>query len=194
MNNTISVTLFRVSNDSNYLDMIFECPKGARFDSFILDVRYVGKAAMKRERFDLTNSFFKDSNGDLIDKQKWVIRMPLSAIDMQDTPAIYTAQLHASYIEEETQIDSCTMVCSDVNYAYRCMLKDILDNSCNKCACESVISDDTILKYILLYGHQAALNVEDYMMAETYFKIIGNCFSKCGDKNYSRENPCGCHD
>ena len=81
----------------------------------------------------------------------------------------------SSVLPEE--IEPNTMVCSDVNHAYRCMLDDLLKE--DKC---DTISDDVIRKYLLLYGHQAAISVRDMETAEIYFKLIGNCFSKCASK------------
>lgn len=75
------------------------------------------------------------------------------------------------------EIEPNTMICSDVNHAYRCMLDDVLKEG----RCDS-ISDDVIRKYLLLYGHQAAISTRDMETAETYFKLIGNCFSKCTNK------------
>ena len=88
------------------------------------------------------------------------------------------------------EMPETTMVCSDVNYAYRCMLDDLLAEN-NRC---DSVSDDAIRKYLLLYGHQAALSVRDMETAETYFKLIGNCFNKCAvkDRPAKHAQPCNC--
>jgi hypothetical protein len=39
MNKSISISLFRVSGDSKYLDMIFSCPEEYHFTSLQLEAR-----------------------------------------------------------------------------------------------------------------------------------------------------------
>jgi len=38
-NSKITISLFRVSTDSQYLDMMFECPYEYYFNSLVLEVR-----------------------------------------------------------------------------------------------------------------------------------------------------------
>lgn len=86
------------------------------------------------------------------------------------------------------EIEPNKMICSDVNHAYRCMLDDLLKEG----RCDS-ISDDAIRKYLLLYGHQAAISVRDMETAEVYFKLIGNCFSKCANKDRPSKHVQSCN-
>lgn len=100
------------------------------------------------------------------------------------------------YIEypQDNNIEECdcqnrecledSAVCSDVNYAYKCMLSDLLSltDPCPE------ISDELIRKYLLLYAHQSAMSVRDLDMAELYFKFIANCFHTC-----PTECVCGCN-
>lgn len=92
-------------------------------------------------------------------------------------------------------IEPDTMVCSDVNQAYRCMLDELL---MKEGACDDLVSDELIRKYLLLYGHTAALTTRDMETAETYFKLIGKCFSKCGSSGRGSGSCCssnsGCVD
>ena len=187
MNNEhISISLFRVSSDSKYLDMIFSCPMNYYFTSLQLEVKYYNDSDKKfnSEFFDLSVALFSDSES--AEKKHWNVRIPLEKLNIF-VPAIYKATIKASEIVEEGEyadeiIDR--MVCSDVNYAYKCMLNDLLEeDSCSE------ISDEAIRKYLLLYGHQSALACGDDEVAERYFKLIGNCFSNCGQKF----SNCGCH-
>lgn len=258
MNNVISVGLFRVSGDSKYLDMIFDCPQDYYFDSLKLEVRFVEQSTFKSKFFDLSDALFDTTSASTctIKKKHWTVRLPLDKLEIT-VPAIYIATLHASPVfttvldngtfkyalpcpytnssayevryntgdnaglvyekngtdpfigfDGETVLgkiftnccgNDCTgqllteiedtMICSDVNYAYRCMLDDLLKEG----RCES-ISDDAIRKYLLLYGHQAALAVEDMETAEAYFKLIGNYFNKCAvkDRPAKHAQPCNC--
>lgn len=201
MNNVISVGLFRVSGDSKYLDMIFDCPEDFHFESLHLEVRFLEQGKFKLKFFDLSNALFIDPvTGEIItNKQHWTVRLPLYKLDIF-VPAIYIGTLKMAADDESISNpcgcydpeDNClttTMVCSDVNSAYKCMLDDILKEG----SCETV-SDDAIRKYLLLYGHQAAMAVEDMETAEAYFKLIGNCFNKCAvkDRPAKHAQPCNC--
>lgn len=185
----ITISLFRVSTDSKYLDMIFDCPMEYYFNSLILEVRYVENNTFKSKQFDLSNALFKDpETGEVITTQKhWIVRLPLEKLDIM-VPAIYIGHLKADLVDSEEPINtlSDTMICSDVNKAYRCMLDELL---VAEGSCEDAVSDEVIRKYLLLYGHQAALSVEDLEYAQIYFKLIGKCFNSCGASN---RPGCGC--
>jgi hypothetical protein len=47
----ININLFRVSSDSLYLDMMFDCPRTFEFTSLIIDVYPIDKP---KETFDLS--------------------------------------------------------------------------------------------------------------------------------------------
>ena len=193
-NKCISIQLFRVSADSQYLDMIFDCPVEFYFNSLTLEVRYWDGSAnsMKSLFFDLSKALFNvdpEDPDNTIAKKHWVVRLPLEKLGVT-FPAIYKGTIKAQEIlEESSDSDEAEelcdhMICSDVNYAYKCMLNDLLDldNSADPCI---GISDDAIRKYLLLYGHQAALATGDDEVAERFFKLIGNCFEFC-------PTSCGC--
>lgn len=192
----ITISLFRVSTDSEYLDMIFDCPEEYYFNTLLLEVRYFDKV-MKSQFFDLSETLFNVNPEDpdnTLDKKHWVIRVPLHKLGIF-WPAIYKGTLKAQPIlnDSSDDLDECLqpellpledhMICSDVNHAYKCMLNDLLSLQKDPCL---EISDEAIRKYLLLYGHQAALAAGDDEVAETYFKLIGNCFNICGPDH------CGC--
>lgn len=261
MNKAISISLFRVSGDSKYLDMIFSCPSEYYFTSLQLQVRVIQDNEFISKFFDLSPALFDNtplSPTCTVNKKHWTVRLPLDKLDIQ-VPAIYIGTLKADrvfnaiiekhdlkyslpapysnpdeyeiidstaqvyYIDQETEetgdpvvdpngdyvfgrvyTDPCTelvpeleadtMICSDVNYAYRCMIDDLFMNEITKDSCDDVVSDEVIRKYLILYGHQAALSVEDLETAEMYFKLIGSCFNRpgCGSDGRSPGSCCGC--
>ena len=260
-NRAISISLFRVSGDSRYLDMIFSCPREYYFSSLQLQVRVIQDNEFVSKFFDLSPALFDNtplSPTCTVNKKHWTVRLPLEKLGIQ-VPAIYIATLKADrvfdeiihkndltyslpapygdpdtyeiidstaqvyYIDPETgetgepvvepdgnfvygfvytdpcaqlsnELDPDTMICSDVNYAYRCMIDDLFMNEITKDSCEDVISDEVIRKYLILYGHQAALATEDLETAEMYFKLIGSCFNRpgCGSDGRTPGSCCGC--
>jgi hypothetical protein len=68
------------------------------------------------------------------------------------------------------------------------MMDGLMDT--DKCA---GVSDDVVKKYLMLYGHQQALQAREIEIAKEYFKLMYNGFSKCGSVSRSGSN-CGCHD
>ena len=134
----IEIALFRVSSDSRYLDIIFDCPEEYYFNTFLLEVRYLDKV-MKSQFFDLSATLFNVDAEDLsntINKKHWVVRIPLNMLGMFG-PAIYKGTIKAQILPEAAELSESDcppapdtlvdhMVCSDVNYAYRCMLQDLL--------------------------------------------------------------------
>lgn len=98
----ISISLFRVSSDSKYLDMIFSCPAEYYFDSLQLEVRYFDPSdkIMKSKYFDLSAALFnldKTDPDNTISKKHWTVRLPLEKLGI-NVPAIYKATLKASPI------------------------------------------------------------------------------------------------
>lgn len=175
-NKAISVSLYRVSSDSFYLDLIIDCPEEYYFSSFMLEMKELVGGKFTSKKYDLTQACFPNTTKDIT---HFNFRIPIEVLQSDmgtfPNPAIYVATLEAANKEDETDVLTDTLVSSDVNFAYRCMLDDIL----NPTRCEPV-SDEVIRKYLLLYGHQAAMAVEDFETAEAYYKLINNCFSRCG--------------
>lgn len=206
----ICINLFRVSSDSKYLDMIFSCPESYYFTSLFLEVRFLSGSKFVSSNFDVSNALFMHDGEPIEDKREWTVRIPLEKLGI-DFPAIYKGTFKISRLlqqeqsECEPQIDcncqddSCLedhAICSDVNQAYKCMLKELmkLEEPCFE------ISDELVRKYLLLYGHQSALTLGDYEIAERYFKLIINCFDDCGNIHgctchqlKTNTNSCNCH-
>lgn len=193
-NKNITISLFRVSSDSKYLDMIFGCPVEYHFTSLSLEVRFLEDNSMKSVFYDLSKALFYEGTEE---RKWWDVRLPLDKLGIE-VPAIYKAEFKA-VLDDESSDDSSDdlneceeiqpelsdyAVCSDVNFAYRCMLDDILKID----PCEGV-SDDAIRKYLLLYGHTAALAAGDDEYAEAYFKIVSQCFDYCNN-NRGCCSPC----
>lgn len=189
-NKAIAVSLYRVSSDSFYLDTIVDCPEGYNFDQFIIQIDELVAGKFITRKYDLTTACFPESSNGTT---HFNFRIPLEVFqpDMGNipNPAIYTADLQATNTEDDTTLTT-RMITSDVNFAYRCMLDDIL-NPTDRC---NTLSDDAIRKYLLLYGHQAAMSVEDFETAKAYYKLIATCFDPCGAdyRNGNRGCPtCG---
>lgn len=176
----ITVSIFRISTDSEFLDMIFECPNNYHFTFLEVEVRLLGKdGKFYSQWFDLSTALQFEEN---TNKTKWNIRVPINKLGI-NSPGIYKASLKAELNETETsgsntiQEINDTMICSDVNNVYHYILDYVL-NTENKCF---EVSDDAIRNYLILYGHQQALQQYDLETAEMYFKLIHNHFDKCGN-------------
>ena len=180
-----SVSLFRVSPDSKFLDLMIDCPKDYLFTSFILNIWL--PSTNETKSFDLSEAIFADDDNNPIIQNHWIVRIPLEDLGITE-PAMYYATLKSEYIGEGDQTPLITeLVASDVNYAYQCMLEEIL--KLDKC---STLSDDMIRKYLLLYGHQSAMFVNHDETAKEYFKLISNCFGKCPTSVPKGTSSCGC--
>lgn len=194
MNKNISISLFRVSGDRKYLDMIFSCPYGYHFTSLELEARFVGDdGKFQSSFFDLSMALFNteesdDSEEESTSKLRHAVRVPLEQLGIT-IPAIYIATFKMQDDETEEDPISDTAICSDVVEAYRCMMDDLFmhqkDSSCN-----DTVSDEVIRKYLLIYGHTAAMAARDLDTAQEYFRLIGNCFDKCGPKGRGSGSCC----
>lgn len=193
----ISVSLFRVSADSKFLDMVFDCPREYHFTYLQLETRTLNDdGKFVSQWFDLSKALFTEETKT---KHHWTVRLPLNKIGI-NSPAIYIATLKAQYPDweaiettEEIEPDEITdeMICSDVNDAYYYLLDNVL-NVIDKC---SGISDDAIRNYLILYAHIAALQQHDLDVAEVYFKLIINKFEKCprnGRPDRIHTSSCNC--
>lgn len=197
MNDLISIELFRISGSSKELYMIFNCNdiQHFHFASLHLEVRFLEKGIFKSKFFDLSSALFGNQNQS---RDHWTVKLPLEKLGIS-YPAIYIGTLIAAP-NDPNQTNPCgcsdptdtclkaTMVCSDVNGAYRCILNDLLKEE----RCDSV-SEDAIRKYLLLYGHQAALTAQDLETAELYFKLMGDCTNACSNNHsVAHTQPCNC--
>ena len=107
--------------------------------------------------------------------------IPLS--DLGDAgSAIYKVVFKASS-QYEDYVE--TMYVSDVEFMYECMLSDLNLLDLDSC---TPVSDDLIVKYLLLYGHTLAMAYKDIDRAEYFFKKMKHCLNKC-----MTPITCNCH-
>ncbi len=215
----ITIELFRVSKEGKYLDLKFSCPRYYYFECLTLSVEILNGMQFKNEKYELGDYLFTipvdDENGAETDpvqfnktKTQYVVRIPLEdALDITN-PAIYYGEFEAKFnydwwkSEHKDETLFCSLdypetlnasaTTSDVNFAYRCMLDDLIQDA-NICGCPQV-SDEAVRKYLILYGHQASLTTGDIEIAKLYFKLLNNCFNKCGAPERMGEphKGCGC--
>lgn len=97
----ISISLFRVSSDSKYLDMIFSCSKDEFFSSLIINVKSIKEKETISEDFDLSQALFSE---DTRKKSHWHVRLPLESLGYgPKRPAIYTA----TFKTQQQEIQNC---------------------------------------------------------------------------------------
>jgi hypothetical protein len=196
MNKNISISLFRVSGDRKYLDMIFSCPDEYHFTSLELEAKFVGDDGnFQSSFFDLSAALFTEETKN---QNRFVVRVPLEKLGLT-VPAIYIATFKADIIldsedpnisEEENSTEiTDTAICSDVVEAYKCMMDDLFMSEKDS-SCKDLVSDEVIRKYLLIYGHTAAMAARDLDTAQEYFRLIGNCFDKCGSKGRGQGSCC----
>jgi hypothetical protein len=180
MKKAISVRLAKIDYDLGqpYIKLILDNPYDYTFTQCIVEVHSVSNGKWNDvKRFDISTLFEGKNNV--------VISLPVSALDGMSDPAIYNIYLKAINPSWEELEDR--LVLSDIHGVYRHLLNSLLET--NKC---SDIDDALIKKYLLLYGHQAALQNKDLEIAKDYFLLMHQGFSKCG--NNSKTVNCGCHD
>lgn len=188
----ININLFRISSDSQYLDMMFDCPRAFEFTSLIIDVYPIDK---QKETFDLSEALFTNSTPA---RKHWTVRLPLNTLGYgPEKPAMYIASFKAKVVDN-TLVDPLTpeeitdtAVCSDVNRVYYSLVDGIVDIN-NKC--ES-IPDDVIRNYLILHAHHLAMSKGEIDDAILYFKMINNFFKKCGPfkrLSHQHTNSCNC--
>ena len=81
----ITVSIFRISSDSEFLDMIFECPNDYHFTFLEVEVRLLGKdGKFYSQWFDVSTVLQFEEN---TDKTKWNIRVPINKLGI-NSPGI----------------------------------------------------------------------------------------------------------
>lgn len=187
----ININLFRVSSDSLYLDMMFDCPRAFEFTSLIIDVYPMDKP---KETFDLSKAICTTTPS----RKHWTVRLPLNTLGYgPKEPAMYVATFKAKLIDNapvdpmtpEEIVD--TAACSDVNRVYYSLVDGIVDIN-NKC---EGIPDDVIRNYLILHAHHLAMAKGELDDAILYFKMINNFFKKCGPFKrhpHHHTNSCNC--
>lgn len=195
-NKAISISLFSVSsgfgdNNKKALKLIIDCPHGYVFKKCLLDVK-IGDN--QTDYYDLSAALFGDAQSSDDKTDHWNIVIPLEMLGITSN-AIYKIYLEASEqsIDEETgkiiygDTITDTAWTSDVDGTFECMIAHILNSD----PCEAV-SDEVIRNYLILFGHQAALRESNLDEAWEYFKLLKNCFHKCGNEHTSKVSPCNC--
>lgn len=197
----ITVKLFKVSQESIYLDIVAECLCGYIFNKIEVGIRtydHYGEA-LTENYYSLTDAILSEYT----DNQTAEIsaRIPLSEFFGEGgvQPAIYTLTLGCiqniiddgtdiSQAIEDTEQHDITIYTSDTNSAFYYLMDNILnlENSCTP------ISDEAIRNYLILYGHLQALENGQQSIAEEYFKILVKNFTKCGNNSRACGGHCGC--
>ena len=197
----ITVKLFKVSQESVYLDVIAECLCGYIFNKIEVGIRtydHYGNA-LSENQYSLTDAILSEYDGNQTSEIS--ARIPLSEFFGEGgvQPAIYTLTLGCiqNIIDDETNISQSiedteqhdtTVYTSDINGAFQYIMDNILnlENSCTP------ISDEAIRNYLILYGHLQALENGQQSIAEEYFKILVKNFTKSGNNSRACGGPCGC--
>jgi hypothetical protein len=180
MNKAMSISLAKIDYDLGepYIKIIVDCPSSYEFTLFHITVHMMENGEWVTKYFDASKALVGQSNAPIV--------LPVSALPGVSGPAIYEIELKAEdQISYEEVFDK--LVLSDVYYVYR----DLLDGLLSSDRCDP-LSDELIKKYLILYGHQQALQ-EDLDIAKELFKLLHKNFTKCGN-NGRRIVNCGCHD
>ena len=183
MNKAISISLAKVDYDLGqpYIKIIADNPHGYQFTQCIIEVHPIIDGNWGEiKRFDVSSLLEGREDINMV--------LPVSALEGTSSPAIYDIYLTAEHSSDSGKpVLEDRLYLSDIHGVYRHLMDGLLNT--DKC---SGVSDDLIKKYLLLYGHQAALESGDLDIAKDYFKLMHQGFSKCGSTNNSIN--CGCHD
>lgn len=195
MSEYINVEKFKVSQESVYLDLLADCLDGYSFNKIELQVRsksHDGKGMVEKS-YILTDEILQDFPNNKTNKL--AIRIPLAILfgsEEEIQPSIYCLILK---VVADPEIDHIGLneyeeefYTSDVNNAINYLIDSMLslNGSCDP------IPDDLIRNYLILYGHLAALESGQQSIAEEYFQILSNNFTKCGDETCRTCGSCGC--
>ena len=178
MNKAISISLAKIDYDLGkpYIKIIADNPMGYVFTKFIITVYLVDGNKYEVKKFDATSTI--EGQEDI------VLTLPVSALAGIDGPAVYDIEISSENDIEEIQD---RLYLSDAQYVYRELLNELLSEE--KCL---DINDSLIKKYLILYGHQQALQAGDLEVAKELFLLMNKGFSKCGNANVKSVN-CGCN-
>lgn len=172
----IEIEEMRISSDGQFLEFIFNCPDGYKFDTFLLQV--VGTTDV----YDLSEAVFTE---DLI---RVIGSIPVAFFKVTK-PEIYEIKLAAKNVVDEDDVLEETIFISDVKDVYDCLMRDIkaLDAKCM----DEEIQNRVIRNYLILYAHQEALHHQEVKEAVRWFNMMKNCFSGLCESPH--EGPdCGC--
>lgn len=178
MNKAISISLAKIDYDAGkpYIKIIADNPMDYIFTKFIITVYLVDGNKYEVKRFDASST--------ISGQEDIILTLPISILEGIEGPAIYDIQ-----IASESDLDEIQdrLYLSDANYVYRELLDELLSEE--KCL---DIDDSLIKKYLILYGHQQALQAGDLEVAKELFLLMNKGFSKCGNANVKSIN-CGCN-
>lgn len=174
----ISISLAKIDYDFDkpYIKIIADNPMGYVFTKFIITVYLVDGSKYKVKRFDASST--------ISGQEDIILTLPVSILEGIEGPAIYDIQMASESDLDEIQD---RLYLSDANYVYRELLNDLLSEE--KCL---DIDNSLIKKYLILYGHQQALQAGDLEVAKELFLLMNKGFSKCGNTNVKSVN-CGCN-
>lgn len=180
MNKAISISLAKIDYDFGkpYMKIIAANPMEYYFTKMWIIVHYLDEGNWTKKQYDVTQL--------IAYKNDIILNLPISVLEGVSGPAIYEVYLESSNEIDEPLQDK--LILSDTHYLYRQMMDGLMGT--DKC---TGVSDDVVKKYLMLYGHQQALQAGDIEIAKEYFKLMYNGFSKCGSVGRSGSN-CGCHD
>lgn len=178
MNKAISVSLAKIDYDFGkpYIKIIAHNPYGYKFTQFFLTVYSIEDGEWKERYFDASTT--------IADHEDIALRLPVESLSEVTKPSIYYITLKSENEGGELDVE---LYLSDIHDVYHCLLDGILNTS--KCG---DVDDDLIKKYLILYAHQQALTDGDIDVAKEMFKLMRDCFTKCGTGG--RPNiKCGCN-
>lgn len=188
----IDIELLRVSNDSKYIELIFDVPSGYHMTSIQINVSYLADCKNFKNRDDR----YEFTKFDGQEQSEWTLKIPVECLG-NHIPAMYTITLyaHSDSPDEGYSPDiEDTALVSDINGVY-----DLLFEAITKPGKCDPISDDAIRNYMLLYGHTAAMYERDIDSAKYFFKYIAKQFANCCQKpsrcSCAKGTPpdnCGC--
>lgn len=174
----IQISLFRVSSDSKYIDIIVECPEGYHFNSLFIK-RYDGEGDYEGWK-DCTNLLIGESN-------KEVLRIAIAAFGES---TLFYSRFGVIWDGEEPQaeIEPRYAICSDINKVYANLLDSVLKlGSCTS------LDDSLYFKYMTLYAHIEAMRLNRFEDAEKFYDIIKTLFAKCfASPRTQLKNSCNC--
>lgn len=130
MQKFITISLFKVSPDGQFLELIADCPKGYQFYSFMLTAHYKMNGQEIENCFDIGDKLFKEmvgirtndeGNEEFVYKYSnhthWVIRIPIKKQLNIEVPAIYTATFKARQVRLDEDPSILDWVNNDVDEA-----------------------------------------------------------------------------
>lgn len=128
MQKFITIELFKVSPDGQFLELIADCPKGYQFYSFMLTAHYKMNGQEIENCFDIGDKLFKEMVGirtndegkeEFVYKYSnhthWVIRIPIKEQLNIEVPAIYTATFKARQVSRDKGPSILDWVKNDVD-------------------------------------------------------------------------------